>query len=236
MKKNIIVLVLVLILLAIFFVFFSPKKISKGGGMLPQQYSNICKGFYFETHNDTLVDGERGGLCFGKIEKKENPKGPCPQGMNSSNTWCNDNTLENLREYKNTEAGFSFKYPAEYGEVAMTKDSDGGTGYAFQGSTGILGKENFWFTFFTKDFDISGDGDSNDNKYEPCKDKQFALSCEKVLSKNGSKFNLLTTNNPGQADYYLYVTLSNVNFRDLVFSSSNRLVLVDIASNLEISN
>lgn len=89
--KKIIILVLVLILLAILLMIFPPIKFSKGGGMLPQQYSNICKGFYLETFNDSPRDGERGGLCFGEVKKIENRKGPCPQAMSSDDVWCDDN-------------------------------------------------------------------------------------------------------------------------------------------------
>ncbi len=89
MKKSI-VLVSAIVLLAVLSVFFYPKKFIAGGGMVPEQYSNVCKGFYVNTFNDVAVDGPVGGLCFGVITKIENPKGPCPQGMNSSNTWCTD--------------------------------------------------------------------------------------------------------------------------------------------------
>jgi hypothetical protein len=91
MKKNI-VIVLVIILIVIFSIFFYPRKFHEGeGGMLPSQYSYVCKGFYLKTFNETSLDGVKGGLCFGKVEKLENPKGPCPQGMNSSDVWCDDN-------------------------------------------------------------------------------------------------------------------------------------------------
>ena len=85
-----IILASVIVLLVIVLVLVYPKKITVGGGMLPFQYSYVCKGVYVQTFNYVSTDGPIGGLCFGIIKKVENPKGPCPQDMNSSNTWCDD--------------------------------------------------------------------------------------------------------------------------------------------------
>ncbi len=74
MKK--ILLLVGIIILGFVIVIFFPKKISLGGGMLPQVYFNTCKGVYIQTHDDSAVDGDRGGLCFGKIVTIVKPLDP----------------------------------------------------------------------------------------------------------------------------------------------------------------
>lgn len=63
---------IILIIILLLLVIFRPQKIDLGGGMVPVQYYNECRGLYLETYNTTPVDGTRGGWCFGKIEQKEN--------------------------------------------------------------------------------------------------------------------------------------------------------------------
>ena len=91
MKKNII-MISVIALVVFLFIFFPPRKFSKGDRYrLLRQYAHVCKGLYIETFNETAIDGERGGLCFGKVEKIENLKNTCPDGFDQNKFWCTKN-------------------------------------------------------------------------------------------------------------------------------------------------
>ncbi len=59
---------------SIFFYFYPPKEISRGGGIfIPNEQFEVCRGFYLETFNATAVDGGAGGYCFGKVETVTGP-------------------------------------------------------------------------------------------------------------------------------------------------------------------
>lgn len=145
-----------------------------------------------------------------------------------------------LKEYKNIEAGFSFKYPTEYKEVNVTKNispNGEGYGYSFTGYSGVPGK--FWFQFSTKDFNPSTGDDGNTikkNFIDYCKDTE--VFCETILLKNGSKIQLAKKLDSRTAEPYFFgISLpNNINYKDLIFVSSDRSVLVNIASQLEITN
>ncbi|MEI8270014.1 MAG: hypothetical protein WCG45_01470 [bacterium] len=206
----------------------------------------VCGVIYFFSKNsynnapeNTGICGRNGEFCPGTPGYEERIK---RENQNTETTKDSDkiknvDISESLKEYKNIEAGFSFKYPAEYGEVIVTKDSPDDIGYAFLGSVGTSRKLSF--NFFTKDF-LVGDADPaevHDVEYETC--NQPGTSCESISSKNGSMLRLATRQSSLTSikDYLLMVPLSNnINYRDLSFSSNDRSILVNIASQLEISN
>lgn len=147
----------------------------------------------------------------------------------------NEIEKNNLKEYKNLEAGFTFKYPKEYGEILIQKESPDDIGYSIKGSTASQGK-SFWFNYSTKDF-VVGDYSAEDNtNYNPCEDTEMYSSCQTVLSKDGTEIKLLTKRNPGQSESYSLVIpkLKNTNFIGLVFISSSRTLLINIASQFEL--
>ena len=66
MKK---VLLIIVVILIIGLIFITPQRISKGGAHVANpKPADRCIGLYIETYNDTPIDGDRGGWCFGKIK------------------------------------------------------------------------------------------------------------------------------------------------------------------------
>ena len=138
-----------------------------------------------------------------------------------------------LKEYENSDAGFSFKYPANYGDVVMRKYS-GDSGYGYQGAVGIPGQYYFFFDYKTKNF-IIGDSSPDDIIDDPCKSNE--VSCESIQLKNGSIIQLIKKNDVRiQEPFSFEISLSKANYESVIFISSDRSTLINIASQLEIFN
>ncbi len=156
---------------------------------------------------------------------------------NTTKTQVQLEPKEDLLEYVNNEAGFSFKYPKKFGEVNL-RPTDPDTGYGYQGTVGIPGKYYFSFGFNSRNASNGDTGPTDPKAQQESNCKLDDYICELIPIADGSMVTLMKRIDHPEWNFERYVFFlpldktSKYSFTSFV--STDRSIIVDIASQVNV--